>query len=99
MFTILDNEFADDFGITEEEMDKVIEDFKIEDDKKEIKKWYDGYKIGEKEGIYNPWSILNYLKRKELKQYWVNTSSNDLIKLILKKSFTVKDKIERYSKR
>ncbi len=95
VFTILDNEFADDFGITEEEMDKVIEDFKVEDDKKEIKRWYDGYKVGEKEGIYNPWSILNYLKRKELKQYWVNTSSNDLIKLILKKSFTVKDKIEK----
>ena len=95
VFTILDNEFADDFGITEEEMDKVIEDFQVEDDKKEIKKWYDGYKIGDKEGIYNPWSILNYLKRKELKQYWVNTSSNDLIKLILKKSFTVKDKIEK----
>ncbi len=95
VFTVLDNEFADDFGITEEEMDEVIEDFKVEDDKKEIKKWYDGYKIGDKEGIYNPWSILNYLTRKELKQYWVNTSSNDLIKLILKKSFTVKDKIEK----
>ncbi len=95
VFTVLDNEFADDFGITEEEMDKVIEDFKVEDDKEEIKKWYDGYKIGNVEGIYNPWSILNYLTDKQLKQYWVNTSSNDLIKLILKKSSTVKDKIER----
>ena len=95
VFTVLDNEFADDFGITEEEMDKVIEDFKVEDDKEELKKWYDGYKIGEKEGIYNPWSILNYLTDKQLKPYWVNTSSNDLIKLILKKSSTVKDKIER----
>ena len=95
VFTVLDNEFADDFGITEEEMDKVIEDFKVEDEKEEIKKWYDGYKIGDQEGIYNPWSILNYLTRRELRAYWVNTSSNDLIKLILKKSSTVKDKIER----
>ena len=95
VFTVLDNEFADDFGITKEEMDKVIEDFKVEDDKEEIKKWYDGYKIGDKEGIYNPWSILNYLTRKELRAYWINTSSNDIIKLILKKSSTVKDKIER----
>ena len=94
VFTVLDNEFADDFGITEEEMDKVIEDFKVEDDKEEIKKWYDGYKIGNVEGIYNPWSILNYLTDKQLKPYWVNTSSNDLIKLILKKSSTVKDKME-----
>ena len=95
VYTVLDNEFADDFGITEEEMDKVIEDFKIQDDKEEIKKWYDGYKIGEVEGIYNPWSIINYLNKKELKPYWVNTSSNDLIKLILKNSTTVKEKIER----
>ena len=98
VFTVLDNEFADDFGITEEEMDKVIKDFEIEDQKEEIRKWYDGYKIGEKEGIYNPWSILNYLTDRQLKPYWVNTSSNDIIKLILKNSTTVKEKIERLLK-
>ena len=98
VFTVLDNEFADDFGITSEEMDKVIEDFKVEDDKEEIKKWYDGYRIGNIEGIYNPWSILNYLTRKELRPYWVNTSSNDLIKMTLKKSTTVKEKMERLLK-
>ena len=95
VYTILDNEFADDFGITEEEMDKIIEDFEVQDDKEEIKKWYDGYKIGNVEGIYNPWSVLNYLNKKELMPYWVNTSSNDLIKLVLKNSSTVKERIER----
>ena len=98
VYTVLDNEFADDFGITEEEMDKVIEDFEIQEDKEKIKKWYDGYKIGNVEGIYNPWSILNYLNKKELMPYWANTSSNDLIKLILKNSETVKEKIERLLK-
>ena len=98
VFTVLDNEFADDFGITSEEMDKVIEDFKVEDDKEEIKKWYDGYRIGNVEGIYNPWSILNYLTRKELRPYWVNTSSNDLIKMTLRKSTTIKEKMERLLK-
>ena len=95
VYTVLDNEFANDFGITEEEMDKVIKDFDIEDKKNQIKEWYDGYKIGNVEGIYNPWSILNYLSRKELIPYWVNTSSNDLIKMTLKNSTTVKEKIER----
>ena len=95
VYTVLNDEFSDDFGITEEEMDKVINDFEIQDKKEEIKKWYDGYKIGNTEGIYNPWSILNYLKNKELIPYWVNTSSNDLIKLILKNSATVKEKIEQ----
>ena len=95
VYTVLDDEFSDDFGITEKEMDKIIDDFEIQDQKEEIKKWYDGYKIGNTEGIYNPWSILNYLKNKELIPYWVNTSSNDLIKLILKNSATVKEKIEQ----
>ncbi len=79
-------------------MEKIIKDFKIEDDKEEIKKWYDGYKIGETDGIYNPWSILNYLTDRQLVPYWVNTSSNDLIKLVLKNSTTVKEKIERLLK-
>ena len=98
VYTVLENEFADNFGITEKEMEKVIEDFEIQDSKEEIKRWYDGYQIGDVEGIYNPWSIINYLNKKELRPYWVNTSSNDLIKLILKNSSTVKEKIERLLK-
>ena len=95
VFTVLDDEFSDDFGITEKEMDKITEDFEVQDEKEEIKKWYDGYIIGHTEGIYNPWSILNYLTDRKLMPYWVNTSSNDLIKLILKNSATVKEKIEQ----
>ena len=98
VYTIMDNEFADDFGITEDEMKKIIKDFNIQDEEKEIKRWYDGYKIGNVEGIYNPWSILNYLKNKELKPYWVNTSSNDLIKMTLEKSTTLKEQMERLLK-
>ena len=98
VFTVLDNEFADDFGITEEEMNQIIKDFEIQEEKEEIKRWYDGYRIGEIEGIYNPWSILNYITDRKLMPYWVNTSSNDLIKLILKNSGTVKEKIERLLK-
>ena len=95
VFTIMDNEFADDFGITTEEMKKVISDFNVEEDEEEIKKWYDGYKIGNVEGIYNPWSILNYLTDKQLKPYWVNTSSNDLIKMTFRKSNSIKEKMIR----
>ena len=95
VFTIMDNEFADDFGITTEEMKKVISDFNVEEDEEEIKKWNDGYKIGNVEGIYNPWSILNYLTDKQLKPYWVNTSSNDLIKMTFRKSNSIKEKMIR----
>ena len=98
MFTVLDDEFSEDFGITQDEMTKLIKDFEIEDDAEEIKQWYDGYTIGDTSGIYNPWSILNYITDRKLMPYWVNTSSNDLIKLILKNSSTVKEKIERLLK-
>ena len=98
VYTVLNDEFSEDFGITTQEMKKVIEDFEIKDDEEEIKKWYDGYRIGNAEGIYNPWSILNYLKNRQLMPYWVNTSSNDLIKLILKNSSTIKEQIERLLK-
>ena len=98
VYTVLNDEFADDFGITSEEIDKIIKDFNVEAEKEEIKKWYDGYRIGNVEGIYNPWSLLNYLAKKELKPYWVNTSSNDLIKLTIKNSMTVKEKMERLLK-
>ena len=99
VYTVLkDNEFEEDFGITNEEVEKALKDFGVEKDKEKVKQWYDGYTIGKTNGIYNPWSILQYLKNKELMPYWVNTSSNDLIKLILKNSSTVKEKIERLLK-
>ena len=45
----------------------------------EVREMYDGYHMGEVE-IYNPWSIINYADNKELIPYWVNTSSNIMIK-------------------
>ena len=98
VYTVLDNEFADDFGITSEEVEKALKDFEVEDQKEEVKRWYDGYRIGDVEGIYNPWSLLNFLAKKRLVPYWVNTSSNDLIKRTLKNSVTVKGKMERLLK-
>ena len=98
VFTVLDDEFSEDFGITREEMEQVLKDFNVQENEEDIKKWYDGYVIGNTDGIYNPWSILNYLTDRKLMPYWVNTSSNDLIKLILKKSSTIKEQIERLLK-
>ncbi len=76
----------------------MIEEYEVQDEKEEIARWYDGYKIGNSEGLYNPWSIINYLTDRVLEPYWVNTSSNDLIKIALKNSMGVKEKIERLLK-
>ena len=77
-YNILENEFETFFGLNEEEVEEALKYFELEYEIEEVKKWYDGYKFGEKE-IYNPWSILNYLRTKELRAYWVNTSDNALI--------------------
>ena len=98
VYTVMEDNFARSFGITSEEMDEIIDEFEVQEEKEEIKKWYDGYKIGNTDNIYNPWSVLNYLQDRKLTPYWVNTSSNDIIKLVLKKSYTIKEKIERLLK-
>ena len=82
--TILDDEFTEYFGIVEDEAEKALEDFGLEYELKDVQKWYNGYLFGNRK-VYNPWSIVNFLKNGNLKPYWVNTSGNALIKLYLKK--------------
>ena len=52
----------------------------------EVKYWYDGFTFGERQDIYNPWSILNYLKTGNLGIYWANTSSNSLVGKLVRES-------------
>ena len=94
IYSILDKEYSDFFGFTQEEVKKALEDFNIEYELPEVKSWYDGYKFGNSE-VYNPWSILNFLQHKELEAYWVKTSSNFLIKKALKNvNLDVKESLE-----
>ena len=82
--TILDDEFTEYFGIMENEVEKSLEDFDLKYELNDVQKWYNGYLFGEKK-VYNPWSVINFLNRGNLKSYWVNTSGNGLIKLYLQK--------------
>ena len=71
-------EFPSYFGLTQKEVEEALKYYELEYDIDKVKQWYDGYNFGGLE-IYNPWSILHYIKAGELGAYWVNTSSNDLI--------------------
>ena len=82
-YTILSDVYTDSYGLTEEEVEKSLKDYGIEQEISNVKDWYDGYRFGDSE-VYNPWSILNFLDFKELRAYWVDTSGNDLIKDVLK---------------
>jgi hypothetical protein len=83
--TILDQEFADKFGFTIEEVRELLALFGMEDRLEEVLNWYDGYKFGEYT-ILNPWSVINFIMRKRPAPYWANTSSNDLIRKLLEEA-------------
>ena len=76
--TVKDHTYDKYFGFNEQETKELLEyyDLKLNED---VKQMYDGYHIGNQE-IYNPWSIINYADSHELQPYWVNTSSNKMIK-------------------
>ena len=86
VYSVLDNEFSDKFGFTEPETKQILSDFNVPTEYAQIKKWYDGYKFGNTDDIYNPWSILNYAigYKSGFKPFWVNTSSDELLKERLK---------------
>jgi len=93
--TILDSEFTEYFGIMEDEVEEALKDFNLEYELEDVQKWYNGYLFGDTK-VYNPWSIINFLKKGRLRPYWVNTSGNGLIQLYLEK---LKNKIfDEFSK-
>lgn len=83
VYSILEKEYSDFYGFTQEEVEKALKNFNIGYELPEVKAWYDGYRFGNSD-VYNPWSILNFIQSEELRPYWIETSGNFLINDILK---------------
>ena len=86
VITTTSRAYADSFGFTEEEVFTALKEYDLEDKSQEVKNWYDGFTFGEVCDIYNPWSILNYLKTGRMSPYWANTSSNRFIGALVRES-------------
>ncbi len=82
--TTTSEKYADSFGFTEGEVFAALEEYGLSDQKQQVREWYDGFTFGSRRDIYNPWSILNFLDKKKVGQYWVNTSSNRLVGKLLR---------------
>lgn len=84
--TLLSSRYSEYFGFTEEEVLDILKYYGIEANFEELKNWYNGYIFGDRV-IYNPWSVLNYVYnfKDGFKPYWTNTSSNDLVKMLVTK--------------
>ena len=85
IITTTSNLYETAFGFIEQEVFDSLDEFGLSDKKDNIKAWYDGFTFGDKKDIYNPWSIINYLKFKKFTTYWADSSSNGLINSLIQK--------------
>ena len=76
--------YADSFGFTQQEVWKALDEYGLREKREEVRDWYDGFTFGQRKDIYNPWSILNYLKFRKFSAYWANTSSNSLVDQLIR---------------
>lgn len=85
MVSVLDKNYSTYFGFVEDEVKKMLTDYGHEARFPDLKKWYDGYCFGDRE-IYNPWSVIKFLSDLNAdrnafpKPYWINTSSNEIVR-------------------
>ena len=103
--TILSKDYSEYFGLLENEVVEMLEYFDMKYKIEEVREWYNGYIFGESK-VYNPWSIVNYVREKEIKAYWANVSGNTLLENMLDhagesvyddlKRFTDGESIEKY---
>lgn len=78
--TTTSEKYETDFGFTEEEVFAAIDEQGYSDeDKKNVKRWYDGFTFGKCSDIYNPWSITHFLDKGTYDTHWANTSGNGLV--------------------
>ena len=82
---ILNKEYDEYFGFLEKEVKNALKYYEVDSKLDEVHSWYNGYTFGDVK-VYNPWSILKFLSKREFASYWINTSENFLIKNILKEA-------------
>ena len=93
--SILDEEYDETFGFVDDEVKEMLHYYGQDTHYETVKEWYDGFTFGNKKDIYNPWSIINYLKFKKYETYWADSSSNGLVnELIRTGSAEIKNTME-----
>lgn len=101
IFSITDLRFDEQFGFTEDEVEKMLKDYQLETHLASMKEWYDGYRFGDAD-IYCPWDVINRVDdlcdtpEAEPKCYWINSSGNALVKRFVSiDNRTTQNEIER----
>lgn len=91
VYTMKDVQYHESFGFSDKEVRELLEYYGFMEKYSVIKEWYDGYRFGDLE-IYCPWDVVSYchalrmVPSLEPQNYWVNTSSNDIIRKFIDKA-------------
>ena len=86
--TTTSEKYSMQFGFTQDEVSHALEEYGLEAQKEKVKYWYDGFSFGNQKEMYNPWSITCFLEERKFKPYWVNTSSNEMITVLIQRGNT-----------
>lgn len=91
IISVLDRRYSEHFGFTEQEVLQAMMYYGVEKRFDDMKRWYDGYTFGDTE-VYNPWSVIKFLYDLDAsidafpRPYWINTSSNEIVKEMVKRA-------------
>ena len=101
VYTVKEVRYKEYFGFTDTEVRKMLAYYGFMDQYASMKEWYDGYQFGDLH-VYCPWDVINYCgdlidgNTTEPQNYWVNTSSNDIVRRFIDRADAVtKDEVER----
>ncbi len=84
LYSLTEEQYSNHFGFSEPEVISLVAASKVTVDLTQLNYWYNGYKTGDREDIYNPWSILNCIyDNGKFKPYWIKTGDEDLLKKVL----------------
>ena len=91
VLSISDVGFDEYFGFTDNEVRQLLCYYRQEQSYGSIREWYDGYRFGNVD-VYCPWDVLNHCQKLladpsvQPQNYWINTSSNDVVRRFIEKS-------------
>lgn len=101
VLSILDSRFDEQFGFTDQEVQKILDDYELSSHFEETKEWYDGYRFGNAD-IYCPWDVINYVEQLRYdpaavpQDFWSNSSGNAMVRRFIDMAdVSTKNEMER----
>ena len=101
VLSVLNVPYDESFGFTDNEVEKLLDDYTFSDHYPEVKEWYDGYHFGNTD-IYCPWDVIRYCKslcadpNAMPEDFWSNSSGNAIVRRFIDKAdVQTKNEIER----